>query len=216
MSQGPNAGQVGYQRLQDGAGSDFRFSRGSELIVSDGLPKYYEQTLTQLHFGALIASVAPGTAISTTPPLAIWNPPNSGVLLVPTLLAVGYVSGTLGAGFLNALFVASQQTAPTTGTELTPFGMILNATKGRGRAFSGSTLAATPVACGVLGSLQATLATAPAAGGFSPFVQGEVGLDGRFIVPPGSVFGVQAVAAAGTTPLVAMSLSWLEIPTTVP
>ena len=37
-------------------------------------------------------------------------------------------------------------------------------------------------------------------------------IDGEFIILPGAFFAVHGVAAAGTTPLVAIAGSWYEVP----
>ena len=154
-----------------------------------------------------VAGVAPGTALSTTPPLAVWNPPNSGFNLVLMKTAVGYVSGTLGAGTIAYAYVASQTTVPTTGTELVPVCTKLGYPRGVGRAFTGSTLASTPAILRPGFSMGAFLATTA----IQPFQVQDM-VEGCIIIPQGAVFVMQGIAAAGTTPLVILSAEWEEIP----
>lgn len=153
------------------------------------------------------AGVAPGTAFSTTPPLVLWNPADSKVNLILLESSCGFVSGTLGAGFLGYGQVA-QATAPTGGTELTVRGTVLGNTGGPsgtpggfGRAFTGSTLSGTPVL------LQPALILS----GSAPFVPiPRDYCEGSIIVPPGQALSLQGIAAAGTTPLVVLAFKWVE------
>lgn len=156
-----------------------------------------------------VAGVAPGTALSTTPPCALWNPKDSGLNLSVIRLSLGYVSGTLGAGSIVLARVVDQPTAPTGGTERDPVSAMIGASQrgGAGRYYEGSTLAATPTILRAfchLGAALATTATFPALA--------SEPIDGEFVVTPGSVFVMQGVAAGGTTPLVLFGVSWEEVP----
>jgi hypothetical protein len=154
-----------------------------------------------------VAGVAPGTALSTTPPLAIWNPPaalaggGTEVVAVIDSARLAYVSGTLGAGVIQYAIVA-QATAPTGGTELT-----VRATHGSPltavcRAFQGSTLAGTPA----LLFPAFTVASSPSGVGLLKDV-----LDGELALAPGFALVLQEVGTAGTSPLVQLSMQWLEV-----
>lgn len=199
-------GIVGPQHVSDGSPADIRQGKDSEVIVQDAHGRYYEASLRGKIWVAstAVAGVAPGTALSTTPPLALWNPPGSGVNLSIILSALGFVSGTLGAGSLVYAQVNSQTTAPTGGTELVPVSCLIGGTGARvGRAFQGSTLASTPALLRpghIIGTTPTTPASAPS----------KDLLDGEFTVAPGGVLVLQGVAAAGTSPLVLISLSWEE------
>lgn len=154
-----------------------------------------------------VAGVAPGTALSTAPPLSLWNPPSSGKNLAILKSSLGYISGTLGGGSIVYALVPSQTTVPTGGTELIPQCSALGMPRGVGRAFQGSTLAAAPTILRpayIVGAFTAATAVAPD--------QALDLVDGAIVVTPGSVLVMQGVAAAGTTPLILLSLIYEEIP----
>ncbi len=154
-----------------------------------------------------VAGVAPGTALSTTPPLSLWNPPASGKNLAILKSYVGFISGTLGGGSIVYAVVPSQTTVPTAGTELIPQCSMIGYPRGVGRAFQGSTLAATPTILRpayILGALVNTAVTAP-----DPALDL---VDGAIVVPPGAVLCMQGITAAGTSPLVLLALIYEEIP----
>lgn len=152
-----------------------------------------------------VAGVAPGTALSTTPPLAIWNPLNSNKLATVVRVRMTYLSGTLGAGSV-VYAMATQTTVPTGGVELQPqAGMIGNA-GGSIRCFQGSTLAVTPSIIAPAFTLTAALATTAV----QPIVVAQDEVAGELMIPPGTALVIQAVAAAGTTPLVLFGVSYVE------
>lgn len=154
-----------------------------------------------------VAGVAPGTAFSATPPMAIWNPPGSGFYLSILKVALGYVSGTLGSGEVYAAQWPSQTTVPSTGTELTPVCAALGFPRGVGRAFQGSTVAGTVTLIRPVFVLPPMLATSVFQ--ITPCYDE---LRGEITVPPGAVFALQATAAAGTSPLVTFGVVWEELP----
>jgi hypothetical protein len=152
------------------------------------------------------AGIAPGTVLSTTPPLTIWNPPSSNKLLHVMKASVGYVSGTLGAGTICYAALAGQTTIPSTGTELTPLCANIGYPRGVGRAFSGSTLVAIPTLAypgPIMGAFLATTALQP--------IETLHLVDGAVTIPPGSCFCMQAIAGAGTSPLVIFGIEWEEV-----
>lgn len=161
------------------------------------------------------AGVAPGTALSTTPPLALWCPPDSALQTVAgnqdrqvaaTIISarLAYVSGTLGAG--NIVYaVVDQPTKPTGGTQLTIQQLGLTPA-GSGlapvcQAFQGSTLAGTPALLMPAFSVNAAPLTGP--------VMREY-IDGEILLGPGKALVLQEIGGAGTSPLVQLSLSWVE------
>jgi hypothetical protein len=203
-------GQVGPRTVADGSNTELRQTRQGGLVVADGHGRYTEATSRGFTAWASTgaAGVAPGTALSTTPPMAIWNPPGSGVNICILISTVSYVSGTLGAGSLVYGAVLSQPAAPTGGTELLPIPGLISGAKPKGRAFQGSTLAATPTILAPAFSLTAALATTAV----QPFVPAKDEVAGSIIVPPGTVLIMQGIAAAGTTPLVIIGINWEEMP----
>lgn len=193
----------------DGAVGTARGSRTGCLVTAQGHGAFTESATRGVIMEACnaVAGVAPGTALSTTPPLALWNPPSSGKNLAILKSYMGYISGTLGGGSIVYGIVPSQVTVPSTGTELTPQCSLIGAPRGVGRAFSGSTLSAVPTILRpafVLGALTAATAVAP-----DPALDL---VDGAIVLPPGAVLCMQGIAAAGTTPLVLLALIYEEIP----
>lgn len=202
-------GLVGERNLAQGVEAPFRQGPQGDLIGSMLHGKWVEQAKSgRLYIvSTAVGGVAPGTVLSTTPPMAIWNPTGSGVLAAILETSFGYVSGTLGAGTLVHAYASGQALAPTGGTELQVISGKISATGGKARAFQGSTLANTPLIIrpGItLGAKAAATALESAR------VVDEVG--GQIIIPEGMCYVLQAVAAAGSTPLGMLGVLFEEIP----
>src|SRR5579863_3192193 len=97
--------KVGTQSLADGTQQPPRVARQGDLVTSDGHARYYEiayrSSIGEANSYAVstaTAGVAPGVVLSTTPPMALWNPPGSGRNLYVIRVTMGLVSGTLGVG----------------------------------------------------------------------------------------------------------------------
>jgi len=201
-------GKVGLVSLYDGAPNQVRLDRSGALAVVNAHGHFQEPAARGKMFTAstAVAGVAPGTALSTTPPACLYNPIGSGVDLAISKTSLGYISGTLGAG--SILYARGQQlTDPTGGSELTPVNNRLSYSRGVGRFYQGSTLTAAPTiirAAFILGAALATTAFQNTL--ITDYTEGE------FIVPSGYVFCIQGVAAAGTSPLVLFGITWEEIP----
>jgi hypothetical protein len=210
MANGPlSIGRVGFKTATDGNEESLRLSRNAELVTQDARGRFHESASrgALFHVSTAVAGVAPGTALSTTPPMALWNPPNSGVLLSLQQVFLGYVSGTLGAGSLVHALVIGQTTLPSGGAELTPQCGLLANIRGKGRAFQGSTLVGTPSILRpsmILGAGLATTAELPDAPAYDE-------VDGSIVVPPGAVWAFQGVAAGGTSPLVLIGAIFEEV-----
>lgn len=204
-------GRVGPGFAQDGSLVDPRMTKDLGAVVQDLHGRFYETTYRGNTFIAStgVAGVAPGTALSTTPPFTLYNPINSGFNLSIISASIGYISGTLGAGSIfYAVNTNTSQAAPTGGTVLTPIcSLIGNTSAPRGKTFQGSTLAATPT---ILRDLIYLPAFAGGANAMAPPVRDIV--DGSIIIIPGASMSLQAVAGAGTTPLVTFAITWEEIP----
>lgn len=201
-------GRVGLISAADAAKEPLRLDKTGAVVVSQGHPSNWEMASRGKLFivSTAVAGVAPGTALSTTPPMCLWNPNNSGKDLCIEATHLGYVSGTLGAGSVVYAQVAVQATAPTGGTELTPISTKLGAVRGTGRAFQASTVVSTPTIVRpayIIGAFLATTALIPG------LLRDDV--DGAIVVPPATAFVIQGVAAAGTSPLVLLSITWEEI-----
>lgn len=205
-------GDVGEQSLARGVSAPIRLGPQGELIVQEYGGRYMEIARQGRVFSAVTAAVAPGTALSTTPPLTIYNPVGSKTLLVLLRATLAYASGTLGAGaVMEAVNIAAAQAAPTGGTALAVLNGLLqagaNSQGNKGQAFSGATLPAAPTAKRPAFSITAELA--------STAVQNtllERLLEGDTIIAPGMMWSMQEVGAGGSTPLVFLGADWAEIP----
>lgn len=208
--------KVGTQAIADGAMVPPTIGHQGQTQVDDTHARYYHMayrtTLGEANAFCSCtgtAGVAPGTVLSTTPPFALWNPAGSGKNLYILRTSLGYVSGTLGLGQLWYGFVVAQNTKPTTGTVLTVTSTCIGVQGvGVGQAFQGSTLVATP---SVL--RPSPFNWGPYAGGTATLQLNAAWSDeigGNIMVTPGSCFVMQAVAGAGTTPLMVFGCEWGE------
>lgn len=212
---------VGVTLLPDGnTPATGRQGKTSEAIVGQAHGKYYEAASRGLLFGACEQSgVAPGTSLGTTACLSLYNPIGSGKLVAVKKVSVGYISGTLGAGTIfhcgnmpgNAGTIGAVA-QPSGGTSLTIYNrhlgmqVLLASAKSIAEVRTGSTVT-TPVALRPFCSLQASLASTAV----GPWAMTE-DVDGEFVIEPGFCYQLQAIAAAGSTPLVAPGITWEEIP----
>lgn len=153
------------------------------------------------------SGVAPGTALSTTSAFTLHNPAGSGRKLVVVKASMGYLSGTLGAGFIMLAANVNPLAAAPSGTAITPtvsdFSVAPNCV---GRPLTTATLAAAPNPMRPLWTFGAALASSVA---FPVML--EVNLEGDVVVSPGCAVSLQGVAAAGTTPKVLLAMSWYEV-----
>jgi hypothetical protein len=202
------ANRVGPVTQADGTYGQPRSDKTGAGVVTQAHGKYYEAA----HRGVLFSAceqgtgIAPGTALGTTALLSLYNPTGSGKRLVIKKVAVGYISGTLGAGTLyHCVNSTTTQTAPSGGTLLTTQPSdVGNAPASVGVARVNSTvvqpLAYRPLA--IIGAATAALTAFPA-------VCFE-DVDGEIVIEPGCSYQLQAVAAAGTSPKVSPSVTWEE------
>src|SRR5262245_32966696 len=202
-------GRVGVKQAAEAAQETIRLSRLTEQVMVQGHGKYYEATRLGGIMAACTAAagVAPGTALSTTPPFTLYNPLNSGKLLVPIRTAVGYVSGTLGAGtIVYGTHPLTTQAAPTGGSELTAQCALVGAAKGVGRVFQGATMTAAPTIYRPLAVLSAFLARSDVA---NMILADQI--DGDLASLPGAALSLQGMAAGGSSPLVLLAMVWEEV-----
>ncbi|HVT61986.1 MAG TPA: hypothetical protein VHD33_00660 [Legionellaceae bacterium] len=200
-------GRVG---LADGSDNELRLGRNGELVTLQGGPDYWENLIRGATFMASTgtAGIAPGTALSTSPPFVLYNPPNSGIVVGVLDAEVGFVSGTLGAGNI-VLAQISGQSLTSLGTILTPStsNLIGASVMPQAKALQAPTLSATPTLMKNLWYTGAFVTnTTQYMGQAVKEFKGMVGL------LPGGAICMQEVGAAGTTPLVMFSMSWVEIP----
>lgn len=203
-------GQVGPQTLTDGALASVRLGKSAEIVQSPLHAHFYEMASRgNLFYGATASSgVAPGTSIGTTAAFALYNPAGSGKNLVVVRASLGYISGTLGAGTIYWCGNTNTVAAATTGTAITPVaGNLASQATSVGQPLTTATLPASPKVLFPAFNLTALLATTAV----QPYTVQDMP-DGSLIVGPGSTLSLEGVAAAGTSPLVAFGICWVEWP----
>lgn len=182
-----------------------------DTIVSQGSGKYSEYALRgRLAFACDQAGgVSTNAALSTTAILSLYNPVNSGVLLIPLLVGVAYFSGTLGAGPLyhcaTPQVSGTAQTQPSGGTALTSYWSGINipgkTASPAGLVRTGPTVVA-PIAAFAFASIST-------GAGFNAI---KDDLDSWIYLWPGASYQLQDKCAAGTSPKVTPSIVWAEVP----
>jgi hypothetical protein len=194
-----------------GVGARGTLALGQQNVVLESrwLPKYAELVRRGLVYCASVAKagIDQGTDIDTTGMFFLYNPVGSGYNAHILRASLAYLSGTLGSGivyYASAIVTA----APTGGTAVAPKNALsTNAGAGSIKAFAGATLAAAPDLLRPLCTLSPMLATSVLG---MPQVTEDV--DGEFVVGPGSIFGLDAVAGAGTSPKLVTSLTYAQVP----
>lgn len=201
---------VGRRSLAEGATATGRSTNDGSQVVTLAGSKYYQLVKDGLLYVAqtAVTGVAPGTAIGTTAAAALYNPAASGKNLVILAAAMGYVSGTLGAGVVSWCAGTNVVAAAVTGTAmLTRNALLGSAAANVGSALTTATLPAAPTPVRNFCSLGASLASTAV----QPW-QIVDDVDGALIVAPGASVSLQGTAAAGTSPLVTFSFVWVELP----
>lgn len=187
-----------------------RFTKHNALGAADVAARYYEYAIRGKLWVAKTADagVAPGTSVGTTAAFALYNAKGSGVNVVLIGVGIGYVSGTLGAGFVELCTNVNLSEAVPTGTAITARpGLVGGASPAGGVALTTATLATTPNGVLALWNLGAALATTTQ----FPLL-GYQEIAGMVVLPPGGSMSLQGVAAAGTSPLVVFSCIFAEEP----
>lgn len=177
-----------------------------EVLLKHGRLYYAARNGRLFHAATAAAGVAPGTAIGTTAAFALHNPADSGVYVAIEKVAIGYISGTLGAGTIWHLRNDDTSLAVPTGTAIAEKPAIPNGGGPQAVALTTATLGAAPVIIRPFASLQASLAATAVA----PWLAQE-DIEGAIILAPGTTYSLQATAAAGSSPLVAFGVTWEEV-----
>lgn len=201
-------GRVGPGYAADGTIQDPRLTKDLGLAVQDLHGRFYEAVVRGTVYEAVTAStgVAPGTAFGTTAAFTLYNPIGSGKNLVVVDTDMGYVSGTLGSGTVYLCANTNPNAAAVTGTAITPVNLLIGGAPGVGKAFTTSTLPVAPTAIHPVWTLAPMLATTV----FAP-TDVRIVFDGKYIITPGCSLSFEAIAGAGTTPLLTFSMSWEEV-----
>lgn len=202
--------RVGPLSQSDGSLQDrTRASKSGATVVSQAHGKYFEAAGRGTVFGAChAAGAAPGTTISTTAHLALYNPQNSGYLIVVHKVRTAYVSGTIGTGTMfHCINTSTTQTAPSSGNAPT----VVCLSGGSTETAVGVVRAGATVVAPTVIAPYCTLAPILATSVVHPTLVWE-DIDGEIVLQPGTSYQLQSIAAAGTSPLLASGVTWEEIP----
>lgn len=202
--------------------SDARGGSFSELVVNDvGLGRYFEMVRYGRVFTTMIKAVtiaathnSPIAAATATPVIALLNPISSGKAFSLVRIVCSTVSGTPAGGqfVLNTL---TPTTLPTTSNAGSIFSHLLSNTGASpqgsvGRTWHNTALTGIlPVVSNEISIIGAASAAA-AAGNGGPGITGE-DIGGLFIVPPGVLLAIMAGSGAGTSWIVNVAVTWVEI-----
>ena len=189
--------KVGPGYAADGQLANPRLTKDCGMVIQEMHGHFYEVTYRGATFIASIGvgGVAPGTVLSTTPPLTLYNPLNSGVNLSIISASDGYISGQLGNGTLvYAVNTNTAQAAPTGGTAITPICTLIGSgSLPKAKAYTGATVAAIPTIlrdCNILGTVNNDA---------NIFVPLRDIVDGSIVIMPGASLSLQAISTAGTS-----------------
>jgi hypothetical protein len=177
------------------------------LRVLQGAGKFSDSVLKNQVFSGCtaITGISPGTTLNAVPPITLWNPQQSNKWLSILRITMGYVSGTLGSGCIMAGW--SPFANPSGGAEILVVSNQLGGLpKGMGRLFTGTTNSSICMPLRPVWSVGAFLATTAQ----MPQILTDM-CEGEFILMPGSIFTLQGVATAGTSPLVIFGIEWEEL-----
>ena len=202
--------RVGPVSQTDGTNPAARAGKQGHSIVGQANGKYAEAVSRGNCYGAQTAAtgVSPGTALGTTGAFTLGNPKGSGKDLYVMTLAMGYVSGTLGAGVVHICSETDVTSAAPTGTAATPRNLLVGAANNAvATPLTTSTIPTSAAKqIGILCSLAASLATTAV----QPWVL-EKDIDGGIVILAGGSITLHATAAAGSTPLVVFNATWEEV-----
>ena len=203
------AGRAGQARFGDGQSTlDTRIGQQGEQIVSKLHCSYYESAVRRNMF--ISTTLARATSLAGTAMIGniIYNPPDSGVNLVP-LWWRSQIIATSATTTAIALAVGYQPTTPTTVTVADASGCTFlqqpTLIAGKAKAYALATVLIAPVNIYILHHNTAAIA----ATGVDE-VSGEI--DGALIVPPGHFLAFTAIGGAVAASGHNSMLLWEEVP----
>lgn len=206
-------GLVGVARRTDDTESPLRVGNTGELITSAGLNGvYYEQTMRGNAFVYAMSTAASIVAVGTAGFPNLWNPLGSGKLLVLTKItwqaaAIGtpVISGFQYAYLANAGAQVGTASPVLTGTYVGGVNLLLGSGQMSVMKFAGAagTMTTAPTIFAAAGlNLGATATQTP--------WTGSDDINGRIVIPPGTLFQIGASTATSTT--FNISIWGLELP----
>jgi hypothetical protein len=214
------AGQVGVSYAADGTqpAAAPRLGQHLEAIVQQAHGKYKEAAVRgNMYAGCNITARSPGTALSTTAPLVLYNPVGSGKRLILKKVTVAQAAtGTLGAGVLHHCGftingpTATQSNVIPTGTARTPSNLDLGggANASVATLLENCTLNAAPVALYPFAAQNDAVAQTTAA----PINTAYEDVDGAIVLEPGGGYTVEGISTGSSSPLIYLGMVWEEEP----
>jgi hypothetical protein len=185
-------------------------AQGGDLIVSELMPKYYEQTKNgNVFFGANSTGVTTSVGTTTTyVGLVLSNPIGNtkNIVVLKTGYAMLVVNAAASAIGLMTGYSATVSVAHT--TPLVPSSCIIGTgpTPTAKLDSVSTTLSATPVVHSILSAgLTGAITTVP------QVVTGLIDLDGTIILPPGAFVAYHTSTASGASSFWG-SFTWMELP----
>jgi hypothetical protein len=190
-------------------GYDQTFEEHNAERVVQTRGKYGDATKRGFVYSGCTAAtgVAPGTALGTTVPYALYNPSGSGKRLVVQKITMGLISGTLGAGVIWITGSAAGDAIPT-GTTITPRNRDIGAPNASIATCLTTATITTNAAkmIGILCSLteQVVATTALNNEVIAQDIDGEICIESLFAMH------LCGTTAAGSSPLVVFCTTWEE------
>jgi len=202
-------GQVGPQVVGDGSHTLPRLDRTGSQVTAQGRGEYAEATARGrvFHASSVATGFTHGTALTATGLLTLLNPVGSGFNL--ELLRCNLVvaaAGTLGIGFMahtwggNPLIVPAEAGATVAGGNPSNTGRVAKCYHNVSVTTVPTMLRPSSIHYG-----------AYAAGAGNPVPLFEE-VKGDIVIPPGYFWAFEGIGAAGTSPLVVASVTWMEVP----
>jgi hypothetical protein len=188
----PRAGRSGETIVQASGGSNKeRVRRGSCYWAAAGSNSF-----------------APGTVIGTTAFMCVYNPQNSGNLVIIRKVYAVYNQGTLGTGIMfHCINPTATQTAPLAGTLMTNTPALAGANNASVAQCRGGATVVAPTIIAPFQYLAPELATTVTQPQF-----GWEDLDDGIALLPGTSYQLQTVGAAGTGAAMSPAVFWEEQP----
>lgn len=195
-------GKVGPITQSDGSSAPLRTDRTGSLVVASPYAEWAARG--QLFVASMQAGASLGTALTTTAvTFTLYNPLKSGVNVVLLDCVLAITAAPAGAAsYVYAANVNPLAAAPATNTDLAIRGSpIGNSATGRAKAYSATTLPATPVVIRVHSSIVATGAASPW------FAVDRV--DGAIVLGENTAVTIQGLTTASSG---IISMTWAEVP----
>lgn len=203
-------GRVGPNYSADGTNPVIRQDRYSCQVVQSAGGKYSEAVVRGNCYSAMTAATGVSAASltqTTTGQFTLANPTGSNRNCRVLQCTVGYVSGTFGAGNLTYSVNSNPLAAAVTGTAIVPVNNLVGtANSAAAKPFTTSTLPVAPTPIRNLANIGAWVGTTA-----SPLWNITDDVDGAIVLTPGSAVTVTGTTAAGTTPVIVVSMMWEEL-----